>query len=139
GGWYRYERPEWRAAAQEWLYHEARAAEGPGAKRERERARLRFARLFFDAFWWWGCYREFPAIRELLADWRETQPDVGWTAHLVGFVDAYPTGYVKDDDPARWEQVERSLRLVRAATGLAGRPDSEDDEQAHVRGLMELF
>jgi len=138
GAWYRYERPEWRAAGLEWLYHEARAAGGGSAKRDR-RARLRLARLFFDGFWWWGCYREFPAIRELLADWRETQPDVAWTSHLIAFLDAYPTGYEKDGDPERWAQVERSLRLVRAACGLAGNPAKHDEEERHVRGLMANF
>ena len=139
GAWYRYERAEWRAAVQEWLYHEARGAGGPGAKRMREQARLRFARLFFDAFWWWGCYSDFPAIRTLLADWRATQADVAWTTQLVSFLEAYPTGWDKDDDPERWAQVERSLRLVRAACGLAGDPARDDEEQRHVRGLMENF
>ena len=139
GAWYRYERAEWRAAVQEWLYHEARGAGGPGAKRMREQARLRFARLFFDAFWWWGCYRDFPAIRTLLADWRATQADVAWTTQLVTFLEAYPISWDKDDDPERWAQVERSLRLVRAACGLAGDPARDDEEQRHVRGLMENF
>jgi hypothetical protein len=95
--------------------------------------------MFFDAFWWWGCYREFRPIPALLSDWRETQADVAWTSHLETFLEAYPTGWEKDDDPGRWQRVEQSLLMVRAACGLTGDPAQDDEAQAHVRGLLENF
>ena len=75
--WYRYEDPAWQAAKREWLYHQTRASSS--GKGERELGRLRFTRVFLDAFWWWGCYLDFPFCQTLLDDWRTTQEDSDWT------------------------------------------------------------
>ena len=71
-GWYRYEKPEWQATLREWLYHQREAAQ---TEHEKERARLQFARIFLDAFWWWGCYIDFPFCRDLIADWERERHD----------------------------------------------------------------
>jgi hypothetical protein len=140
GAWYRYERPEWRAAVKEWLYHQARGAGGPGGTAERTLGRLRFSRVFLDAFWWWGCYIDFPFCAELLRDWQKTQTDREWTEDLRAFLQAYPLTYAKDDDRVRWQTVADSLVAIQDACDLWGDPSRlEDEERRHVRGLIELF
>src|SRR5207249_1529070 len=64
--WYRYEDAEWQRLIQAWLYHLAHTD-------ERSHARLALARVYFDAFWWWGAYVEFPFCEELLDTWEQTQ------------------------------------------------------------------
>lgn len=139
GGWYRYERDDWQAAVREWLYHQARGVNGPDAGKERQLGRLRFARIVLDAFWWWGCYLDFPFISELLADWRDSQKDTDWALDLERFVADYPTGYLKDHDPQRWERIFRALISVRTSCGVAGSLQLLDEQQRHVRGLIDLF
>ena len=58
----------------EWLYHLRESAQTEG---ERRRARLKFVRIFLDAFWWWGCYVDFPFCRDLLADWSDFIAEFG--------------------------------------------------------------
>jgi hypothetical protein len=144
--WYRYEDSRWQAAKREWLFHQARAsASGP---KERERGRLRLARVFLDAFWWWGCYLEFPFCRALVFDWRTTQADRDWADTLVQILDAYPHGYEKakaphewrEEELPRWDAVRAALLELRDACGVAGDPASlVEPERRHVRGLIETF
>jgi hypothetical protein len=146
GSWYRYEDPRWQAAKREWLFHQARAsASGP---KERELGRLRLARVFLDAFWWWGCYLEFPFCRTLVFDWRTTQADRDWADTLVQILDAYPHGYEKEKAPhewrdgelPRWDAVRAALLELRDACGVAGDPAAlAEPERRHVRGLIETF
>jgi len=139
GSWYRYESPDWQGAVREWLYHQSRAAAGPGADKERVLGRQRFAGIVLDAFWWWGLYLDFPFIRDLLDDWRDSQADRDWAVDLRNFVADYPTGYRKDPDPAGWDRVFQALLSVRASCGLAGPDGALDEQQRHIRGLIDLF
>ena len=63
GQWYRYERAEWQANKQDWLYHSGQLPE------RRELTRARFVLVFLEAFWWWGCYEKFDFNQRLLEDW----------------------------------------------------------------------
>jgi len=146
GSWYRYEDPCWQAAKREWLYHQSRASSS--GKKERELGRLRFTRVFLDAFWWWGCYLEFPFCQALLDDWRRTQEDTDWTSAFTQILEAYPHGYEKDKEPhewlegelPRWQAVRAALLDVRDACGLAGDAAAIDEEERrHVRALVDTF
>ena len=144
--WYRYEDPGWQAAKREWLYHQTRASSS--GKDERELGRLRFTRVFLDAFWWWGCYLDFPFCQTLLDDWRTTQEDSEWTVAFTQLLDAYPYGYEKAKEPPdwreaelpRWDAVRAALLELREASGLAGDPRAfEDPERRHTRALIDNF
>ena len=144
--WYRYEDPSWQAAKREWLFHQTRASSS--GKGERELGRLRFARVFLDAFWWWGCYLDFPFCRTLLEDWRATQADRDWTTAFTQLLDAYPPGFEKEKEPhdwregelPRWDAVRAALLELREACGLTGHPRAfKDPERRHTRALIDNF
>ncbi|HEX8742230.1 MAG TPA: hypothetical protein VF712_03765 [Thermoleophilaceae bacterium] len=143
GGWYRYEDRRWQRFTREWLHHQAIAdrapSEGAPAERQRQRARRRFARVFLDAFWWWGYYIDFPFCHGLIEDWHATQEDVDWVEDLRLVLERYPTGWHKAGDPG-WPDVRTALLRVRDACGLDGRPNERwDADDRHTRALLELF
>jgi|GEM_PF-6173859 hypothetical protein len=149
GGWYRYEDRRWQRHTREWLYHQALADASTSGATASRRSRMRFARVFLDAFWWWGCYTDFPFCRSLIEDWEASQGDTGWVKDLRGILNNYPTGWHKDGpDAGAWHTVRRSLGKVQAACGLDGTAESllggtvmrEDREDArHTRALIDLF
>jgi hypothetical protein len=136
-GWYRYEKPEWQATLREWLYHQHEAAR---TDHEKERARLQFAHIFLDAFWWWGCYIDFPFCGDLIADWeRERRDDSAWVADLRRFIDSYALGWRKQGAPG-WVDVEAALIAIRRECGVAGSAESLSGPDArHTRGLIDNF
>lgn len=144
--WYRYEDQSWQAAKREWLFHQAQASRR--GKKERELGRRRFAGVFFDAFWWWGCYLDFPFCRVLIEDWRSTQEDREWTEALEVILEAYPSGYEKAGAPAewrsgelpRWDAVRAALLSVLDECGIDGDAAAlEEADARHVRGLIDNF
>lgn len=146
--WYRYENRLWQRHMREWLYHQALAdATAPaGALSGRGRvSRIRFTRVFLDAFWWWGCYVEFPFCRELIADWETSQQDCEWVKDLARMLNRYPTGWHKSEaKPGDWDEVRRALVKVRDACGLDVNPEAllkteECKDARHTRGLIDLF
>jgi hypothetical protein len=136
-GWYRYEKPEWQATLREWLYHQREAAR---TEHEKERARLQFAHIFLDAFWWWGCYMDFPFCRDLIADWeRERHDDGAWAADLRRLIESYPLGWRKQGAP-EWVDVEAALIAIRRECGVAGSAESLSGPEArHTRALIDNF
>jgi hypothetical protein len=135
--WFRYEKPDWQARLREWLHHNRRAA---ATDEERERARQQFARVFFDAFWWWGCYLPFPFCPDLVADWRRMRDDDDeWVEDLALLLDAYPPGYRKAG-AGRWADVRAALVEVRSSCGLDVDPAQLRDADArHTRALIDNF
>ncbi len=136
--WYRYEKPEWQATLRDWLYHQSQAAR---TDHEKERARLQFARIFFDAFWWWGCYLDFPFCRDLIADWERTRhDDSDWFADLRLFIDSYPPGWRKQGAPGR-----RAMSKLRSSPSVANAESRDAAESLsgpdarHTRGLIDNF
>jgi hypothetical protein len=135
--WYRYEQPEWQRMLRDWLHHQREAAH---TEAERERARLKFARIFLDAFWWWGCYVDFPFCDELLADWgRARHDDVDWVQDLRLLLDSYPTGWRKHGKRS-WLDVNAALVGVKESCGIAGdAAQLRGPDARHTRGLVDNF
>lgn len=135
--WYRYEKPEWQAQLRDWLHHLRESAQ---TENERRRARLQFLRVFLDAFWWWGCYLDFPFCGDLIADWRSARgDDAEWVEDLQLFLDSYPTGYQKQD-AAGWPDARAALIAVRDACGLdSDADDLKGPDARHTRGLVDNF
>ncbi len=154
--WYRYEHPRWQAYKREWLFHARRVS------RNRTITRARFALVFLEAFWWWGCYCPFDYNRRLLEDWERTwhqedslagnggsvataterNPD-DQLGDALGFIlDHYPPGYLKTDAP--WNDIRSRLLLVQRLCGLGrgARVDAtaeEERELLRVNGLIKIF
>jgi hypothetical protein len=136
-GWFRYEKPAWQAQLREWLYH---LREGAHTEDEMRRARLQFARVFLDAFWWWGCYLDFPFCHDLVADWERVRgDDADWVQDLRLLLASYPTGYRKQD-AEEWSDARAALVGVRDACGLGGDADTlRVPLERHTRGLIDNF
>ncbi len=131
---YSYEEPEWQTVKSAWLYHLAHIS-------HRINANLAFAKVYFDAFWWWGWYRPFPFCERILDEWRETQTtaeDREWLRLLRKFHDSYPTGYEKRGK-GNWQAVEEALLEVRKRGGLDSEISQLDRERRHVRAITDTF
>jgi tetratricopeptide (TPR) repeat protein len=135
--WYRYEKPEWQEMLREWLYHQREGARTDG---ERQRARLKFARIFLDTFWWWGCYADFPFCQDLLADWeRARNDDADWVQDLRLLLSAYPTGWRKHGE-GNWLDVEAALVGAKESCGIDGDAAKlRGPDARHTRGLVNNF
>jgi hypothetical protein len=131
----RYETPEAADATVEWLHHQAFTT-------DRLAANLALARVYFDAFWWWGYYIDFPFCTRVLDMWSETQDapeDRIWLAALRRFHEGYPTGYRKQGRPG-WDAVEVALTDIRRLGGLDGPLAGLDDEgRRYLRALTDIF
>jgi hypothetical protein len=150
GQWFRYERPEWQANKQDWLYHSGQL------RGRRELTRARFVLVFLEAFWWWDCYEEFEFNRWLIEDWErasalweggaksETRVQDQQLADALRFLRAeYPRGHVKPADRA-WDEMRSRLLLVRDLCGLAPgarvRATPEESRQlARARAMIAVF
>ncbi len=154
--WYRYEHPRWQAYKREWLFHARRVSQN------RTITRARFALVFLEAFWWWGCYCPFDYNRRLLEDWERTwhqenplagsggsvaivterNPD-DQLSEALGFVlEHYPPGYLKTDAP--WNDIRSRLLLVQRLCGLGrgarvGTTVEEERDLLRVKGLIKIF
>lgn len=143
-GWYRYEDPVWLAHERAWLHHDRNVVRalpaGPEKAAYAQELRVRFLRVFVDAFWWWGCYIEFAFMGELIDDWEATQEDDSWLDDLRDLLANYPTGYRKQRRGEVWETVEDALLALLESCGLDAEPDELGDEnRRHTRALVEIF
>ncbi len=133
--WYRFERPEWQERKVRLLFH---LSQLPG----RYAARVGFARLYFDAFWWWGSYVRFEYCEQLLAEWGRNHPDPDdrrWYDVLAQFAHSYPIGADKRSQ-GDWAGVEASLTALRALAGIDQPPDaSVGDEPRRLWAVTGLF
>jgi hypothetical protein len=146
--WFRNENRSWQSWTSEWLYH-CGMLRRPEA---RQAARLELARIFLDAFWWWGCYVPFPFCAELLDDWELTQPESerAWSEALRELLRSYPLGYQKLD-AGNWPKVADAMRTLRDLGDLnrqvphENRPGASAHEaklatnRRRVRALTSLF
>ena len=132
--WYRFEDPAWQSVKLEWLYHLTYT--------EGQSARVQFARAYFDAFWWWGCYVAFPFCEQLLLEWecaRLAAADQEWGRLLRKFHAAYPLGYEKRGK-GQWDHVEQALLRLRQLGGLDEPLKQLTDETSrHLRAVTDLF
>ncbi|HET9645313.1 MAG TPA: NB-ARC domain-containing protein [Burkholderiaceae bacterium] len=134
--WYRYEQPEWQATKDAWLYHLAASGDEIGST-------LAFLRVYFDAFWWWGYYQQFPFCERMIREW--SARDVGpgqrdGLRQLAAFSRAYPAGREKHVDPARWKTVREALDHLRRALKLEGSFDTiAGIDSRRVRAYTDFF
>jgi len=153
-----YEDPQWQSRKREWLYHITFAASD-----RRQSILVEFARVFFDAFWWWGNYVHFDFCDRLLADlgqladrvaplsgnvWRPGPVDPAggpWT-DLRSLSDAlrrvlqgYPLRSMKPG-VAEWGDVRLALLGVQNLCGLDKvEPGVGDLVDQHVAALLNVF
>jgi len=160
GDAYIYEDPRWQRNKREWLYHRGHAAQ-EGAKRQ---ALVEFARIFLEAFWWWGNYIRFDFCDQLVADLaqlvRQRDPnrhdrtkdalppeaqDRSWSdldqlyRSLKCILQLYPPRSGKTKD-AQWDEIRDTLLTVKEKCGLLERrqPPTLEDELV-VAALLEVF
>jgi AAA ATPase domain len=108
--WFRYEQPEFQALERDWLYHLSRLTGN-----RRRTGRISIAKIFLDAFWWWGSYIPFRFCEQILADWAgatlDDDEDLAWGTLLRTVYNRYPKGWRKADTPAdQWTEVRLALR-----------------------------
>jgi hypothetical protein len=138
GEWRRYDDPSWLSLKRDWLYYLVHA--GPAG---RDEAHLQFARLFLDAFWWWGCYLPFKFCSTIIDDLKEVLDEDDATGHklaenLSKVLDHYPHGSDKPKGP-HWKIVRAALKNVIDACGLRHPAQRTTPEQRHVFGLCSVF
>lgn len=148
GQWFRYERPDWQAYKQQWIYHSGQLPEC------RELTRSRFALIFLEAFWWWGYYHPFSFNTKLLEDWEraaamwagksatEASKDQQLADALWFLLNNYPHGHLKPAT-ARWEEMRAGLLRVLDLCKFppdARRPaPAERREMARCRAMVKIF
>jgi hypothetical protein len=142
GRWLKYEDPDWQALKSEWLRHTVEVST------DRAIIRAELAAVFLDAFWWWGCYIEFPFCWRMLDEFdlvARDEDDRELLDSLRRFHDNYPKGYRKPPGEC-WDEVESALVAVRKLCGLDNwaklrrTPSAgEHPVRARVFGLIQLF
>lgn len=138
-----YESPLWISHKREWLYHRAYAVDDE----DRNEAVREAARLFLEAFWWWGSYIHFDFCDRIVADLGQMlkrQPDRSrWSTWesleqlqrgLSGLLASYPPRSTKRE--ADWDAVEASLLVIQKVCRPAGEPTPADFK---VAALIRLF
>jgi hypothetical protein len=135
--WLHLEDRRFQTFEKNWLYHLGHL-EG----RQRRAGRLEIARIFLDAFWWWGCYAPFPFCEEILADWMsatsDDADDRAWGEALRIVYDSYPKGGRLERAPrAQWVRVRRYLRYLWDHGGFA--QQSDELLPRHVRSVLDMF
>ncbi len=136
----RYKAVRWRRLYTEWLYHLGHVA----SPEDRAMARLLFADVYFDAFWWWGYYAPLTFGDDLLREWELVcQDDDDWAlltgltrvAHL--FPRGWGTRYV--DNPV-WREITGALLWVRDLGRLDTiDPGTSDPSLRHLRAVVSLY
>ena len=142
-----YEDPEWQRCKREWLYHRGHARNEDA----RRAAALEFARVFLEAFWWWGNYVHFDFCDQLVTDLghmagghgrpgdASTWASLGVLHEAVqSFHQAYPprSGKRKDAD---WGQVYDALLQIQDVCGITDRGPRRSDEERKVGALLDVF
>ena len=122
-GWYRYERPDWQNAKDNWLYYLAISGDTRGSM-------LAFLRVYFDAFWWWGFFEPFAFCGRLVEDWRRR--GIGSDQRkgldlLRRFADNYPTGMGRRGSKTGWHAAEAALLEIRSSLHLDDDTDAGED------------
>ncbi|WP_157465665.1 hypothetical protein [Cellulomonas sp. Leaf395] len=157
GDFFLMEKREWQDKKREWLYHAARLT----GDEHRHGVVLEAARLFLDAFWWWGNYVHFDFCDQLLADLellvsrREaTEPDASghrdgedvpdWPQMeslyrgLSELVAEYPLRSQKTPH-ADWPAVRAALVRIQMACKLDTLPARPTERQRHISALLCIF
>jgi hypothetical protein len=138
-----YEDPHWQTVVAEWLYHSLFL--------EPEEAQLQFARIYIQAFQWWGFYLKFPFCDRLLTQWEATQvesedqyPVIGW---LRRFHSIYPLGSPQEKIGASgWQEVQQLIdkiidkfKLAEYVSGNADPGKLSSAQRQLLVNLLELY
>jgi hypothetical protein len=130
---FRMQNSAWQNDMLEWLYHLFRL-------QAREQAQLELTRIFLEAFDWWGFYLDFAFCRDLLDNWKSTQPsdDQEVVDLLRDFQAAYPLGFQKRQQ-GDWVVVKKSLQNVIARLKLNLPKEKMSHSQRMVAGQVHRF
>jgi len=134
---YRYENPQWQDAMDNYLYHLAHSGDTASAI-------LDFGSIYFNAFWWWGCFAEFPFSTRLLqqaAAKRLSEHARQALSYLAEFDAAYPKESSRDGG-GDWHAVEVALTQLRELGGLEGEVGVgvlADADARHTRAITDIF
>jgi hypothetical protein len=138
-GWFRYSDPSWQALVREWLYHVSQLDSDGAAN-----GRRGLAKLFLDAFWWWGNYAPFAFCEELLADWaemaesRQDTADLDWGNGLREVYLRYPKGWRAEATADDWLVIRKRLSDFLDHPEIAA-VEPGNRHMRHVQGMLHLF
>ncbi len=135
-GWYRQEEPDFQTYRREWLYHL-----GSLTGSHRQEGRISIARVFFDAFWWWGSYVHYQFCEDLLADWSAgsgDQLDRVWGKLLSDVYKNYPRDWQKPVPAEKWADILETL-LVICRYGEFDGAQPKDPQLRHVRAIIDCY
>lgn len=140
--WYRYEKPRFQALVRDWLYHLNGLEES-----RRQVGRIGIARIFLDAFWWWGYYVAYQFCEDILSDWSgaSSNDDVDreWAKALGVLNKEYPKGWRKSVSDEQWNEVLEALLYIWYRGGFdEPMPESTDrhaEQLRHIRGILDFF
>ncbi|HEX7937219.1 MAG TPA: NB-ARC domain-containing protein [Paraburkholderia sp.] len=134
----RYERPAWQRAMENWRYYLTRLG-------RYDELALKVMKIWFAAFWWWGCFADFQFCDQLIADW-DVEKDHQSTADadvadLRGFQTAYPkeTEERVEGERENWRIARQHLEAIGERRKLDGDVNAFDQDQCELRGLMSIF
>ncbi len=154
GHWFLIEDPTWQHLKREWLHHAAHVG-----RARRAEIVLETARLYVDAFWWWGNYVHYDWCDDLLADLTDllnraipvgggkeaqARARAEWRSALLlqkgleALQHHYPLRSQKPVD-ADWPAVARALKTIESACGLDLPTDDPSEKQQHVAALIHLY
>ena len=129
----RHDSSAWQALAREWLYHLAHLS-------NRQEAGVALARMYLNAFYWWGWYEPYSLCDQVLEDWERTQhtpEDLDWRDDLRAFRGAYPT--VWDRQTPNWDDVQGLMEDLRELGGLNIDGSALSKDQRRLRVLIDTF
>lgn len=140
-GWIKYETPEWDARVYEWFYH---AASGYRSAIGHETL-VRLALMFFEAFWWLGCYVPCPTCDKIVAEAQRivadrTEYDRLWVASLATVNECYPKSFKKENAaPEAWRRVADSLGYLLGNTMPGSAKAAPSVESARLALYLNCF
>ncbi len=135
----RYKDVVWRHLYTEWLHHL-----GHVAPDERFTARLLFADIYLDAFWWWGYYTPLTFCDDLLREWEavcQDDTDHQMFRELSQFRHAFPPGWgTRETDEPIWSAVSGAMLSLREIGGLDDIDSANvDPSLRQLRAITSLF
>jgi hypothetical protein len=127
---HQYEQAEWQVLTQGWLRHLAASPE----------AGVEIAMRYFDAFFWWGEYIDFPFCERLLEELKAASLSARGRK-IVEMLEEFHRNFIPQRQwhgASEWAQ-EVLLVLSHLTDRLGLANPSDDPERWHVRGLVENY
>ncbi len=135
GRMHKYEDFEWQELSRHWLHHLLADSMSPDAGVE-------LATPFFDAFFWWGEYIDFPFCKRLLQDLTALDLPANsktriWVDLLGEFHAAFPPQR-RPEHGARWKEIRIILRQI-WELGHLDNIIQTDATRWHLRGILQNY